>query len=148
MVLSMRRQRQKLILGGIIILSGIGALIVYSFNQSLVYDHSVAEFLADPGLQRSNCRIYGKVAPASVERETGGIGVRFKVTDGSQWVPVIYAREVPDTFKEEGDVVVEGTLNTEGVFVAHNLLAKCPSKYEKETEAAQGSYGSPAAGTL
>ncbi len=144
----MRRQRQKLILGGIIILSGIGALIVYSFNQSLVYDHSVAEFMADPGLQRSNCRIYGKVAAASVVREPGVIGVRFAVTDGTHSVPVIYAREVPDTFKEEGDVVVEGTLNADGVFAAHHLLAKCPSKYEKEAEKAKDSYGSSGAGAL
>ena len=141
----MGRRRQKLILGGIIILTGIGALIVYSFNQSLVYDHSVAEFLADPALQRSNCRIYGKVAAASVVRETGGIGLRFAVTDGERSVPVAYAREVPDTFKEEGDVVVEGMLNAEGVFVAHHLLAKCPSKYEKEASTAGRPYGSTGA---
>jgi cytochrome c-type biogenesis protein CcmE len=144
----MRRQRQKLILGGIIILSGLGALIVYSFNQSLVYDHSVPEFMGNPGLQRSNCRIYGKVAAASVVREPGGIGVRFTVTDGTHSIPVIYAREVPDTFKEEGDVVVEGMLNAEGVFAAHHLLAKCPSKYEKEAQEAEGSYGSAGAGAI
>jgi cytochrome c-type biogenesis protein CcmE len=27
-------------------------------------------------------------------------------------------------------VVVEGVLGPDGVFVAHTLLAKCPSKYE------------------
>ena len=119
----MRRQRQKLILGGIIILSGLGALIVYSFNQSLVYDHSVAEFMGNPGLQRSNCRIYGKVAAASVVREPGGIGVRFTVTDGTHSVPVIYAREVPDTFKEEGDVVVvAGKGHEQGQYVLDQVI--------------------------
>ncbi len=128
----MSRQRGKVLIGGAIILGGIGALIVYSFNQNLVYDHSVSEFLADPALQRSNCRIYGKVQEGSVRRETDGIGVSFAVTDGEQSVPVVYGREVPDTFKENGDVVVEGTLDAHGVFKAHNLLAKCPSKYEGE----------------
>jgi cytochrome c-type biogenesis protein CcmE len=74
--------------------------------------------------------------------------VRFAVTDGTRSVPVIYAREVPDTFKEEGDVVVEGMLNADGVFAAHHLLAKCPSKYEKEAEAAKGSYGPTGTGAL
>ncbi|MFQ5701202.1 MAG: cytochrome c maturation protein CcmE [Acidobacteriota bacterium] len=126
------RKRYQLLVGGIIILGGIASLIVYSFNQDLVYDHSVSEFLADASLQRSNCRIFGKVAPRSIRREAHGIGVSFKVTDGERSVPVIYAKEIPDTFREDGDVVVEGSLAADGVFHAHNLLAKCPSKYEKE----------------
>jgi cytochrome c-type biogenesis protein CcmE len=72
------------------------------------------------------------VKTASIQRASGGIGVSFEVTDGARSVPVIFAKEVPDTFKENGDVVVEGRLDANGVFLAHNLLAKCPSKYEKE----------------
>ena len=128
----MPRKRLQLLVGGIIILGGLGGLIVYSFNQSLVYDHSVEEFLADPALKSSNCRIYGKVKEGSVLRRPDGVGVSFAVTDGTRWVQVAYGREVPDTFKENGDVVVEGTLDSQGVFQAHNLLAKCPSKYEAE----------------
>ena len=137
----MERRRSKLLIGSIIILSGIGGLIVYSFNQSLVYDHSVGEFLADQSLQTSNCRIYGKVESDSVLRSQDGLGVSFAVTDGQSSVPVYYAREVPDTFKEDGDVVVEGRLDSEGVFQAHNLLAKCPSKYESEGLEEQASDG-------
>ncbi len=128
----MNRRRSKLILGGIVILGGIGSLIVYSFNQSLVYDHSVSEFVADRSLQTSSCRIYGKVMPDSIVWSPDRLGVSFAVTDGTNSVPVHYAREVPDTFKENGDVVVEGRLDGKGVFQAHNLLAKCPSKYESE----------------
>lgn len=138
----MDRRRSKLLIGGIIILSGIGGLIVYSFNQNLVYDHSVAEFLADRSLQASNCRIYGKVRADSVVLSRDGIGVSFAVTDGERSIPVRYAKEVPDTFKENGDVVVEGRLDAEGVFQAHNLLAKCPSKYESEGMEEQA-YGDP-----
>jgi cytochrome c-type biogenesis protein CcmE len=137
----MTRKRLQLMIGGFIILGGIGGLIVYSFNQSLVYDHSVAEYLADKSLQHTNSRIYGKVKPDSVVRPSTGVGVSFAVTDGERSVPVVFAREVPDTFKENGDVVVEGTMSRDGVFKAHNLLAKCPSKYEKE-----GMEGQPQAG--
>lgn len=144
----MSRKRLQLIVGGIIILGGIGGLIVYSFNQSLVYDHSVAEFLSDRSLQQANCRVYGKVKADSVVRASGGIGVSFSITDGVQSVPVTYAREVPDTFKENGDVVVEGRLDHDGVFRAHNLLAKCPSKYEAEGVDAPARAGvSPGSGS-
>ncbi|HKY33623.1 MAG TPA: cytochrome c maturation protein CcmE [Candidatus Polarisedimenticolia bacterium] len=143
----MARKRLQLIIGGIIILGGIGGLIVYSFNQSMVYDHSVAEFLGDPVLRTSHCRIYGKVKADSILRSPDGIGVSFAVTDGSRWVPVVYGREVPDTFKENGDVVVEGRLDGKGVFQARNLLAKCPSKYEGEgTEHPAEAEGGPPAG--
>jgi cytochrome c-type biogenesis protein CcmE len=128
----MNRKRLQVVIGGIIILGGIGGLIVYSFNQNLVYDHSVAEYLADPALQHTNCRIYGQVKPDSIVLASGGIGVRFAVTDGVAEVPVVFAKEVPDTFKENGDVVVEGRRGADGVFQARTLLAKCPSKYEKE----------------
>ena len=150
---AMTRKRLQLMIGGIIILSGIAGLIVYSFNQSLVYDHSVAEYLADNNLHHANCRIYGKVKPDSVVRLASGIGVSFVVTDGEQSVPVAFAKEVPDTFKENGDVVVEGILDASGVFRAHNLLAKCPSKYEKEgvegqpPEAGAGSSGYSGSGS-
>jgi len=142
----MTRRQRRLAIGGAIILTGVGGLIVYSFNQSLVYDHSVAEYLADTSLQRTNCRIYGKVKPESVVRASGGIGVSFAVTDGARSIPVVYAREVPDTFKENGDVVVEGKLDGGGVFRAHHLLAKCPSKYESEGVESRPAVALPSAG--
>ena len=122
----------SMVLGFAFLYAPIIILIVYSFNQSLVYDHSVSEFLADRSLQSSNCRIYGKVEPDTIVRSPDRLSVSFAVTDGSNSVPVRYGREVPDTFKENGDVVVEGRLDADGVFQAHNLLAKCPSKYESE----------------
>ena len=128
----MPKKRLRFVIGGTLILGGIGGLIVYSFNQSLVYDHSVSEYLESPSLRASHCRIYGKVKPNSVARHRDGIGVSFAVTDGVLSIPVTYSKEVPDTFKEDGDVVVEGKLDGAGVFQASNLLAKCPSKYEGE----------------
>src|SRR5262245_23689824 len=141
----MPKKKLRFLIGGTLILGGIGGLIVYSFNQSLVYDHSVSEYLASPSLRASHCRIYGKVKPNSVARHRDGIGVSFAVTDGTLSIPVRYAKEVPDTFKEDGDVVVEGRLDGEGVFQAANLLAKCPSKYEGEGVRQGG--GESAAGT-
>jgi cytochrome c-type biogenesis protein CcmE len=38
---------------------------------------------------------------------------------------------VPDTFKDEAEVVLKGTLTPDGFTVEPNgVMAKCPSKYE------------------
>ena len=52
------------------------------------------------------------------------------MTDGEHELRVSYDRETPDTFVDGSEVVVEGSLGPNGVFVARTLLAKCPSKYE------------------
>jgi cytochrome c-type biogenesis protein CcmE len=42
-----------------------------------------------------------------------------------------YTGVVPDTFKNDAEVVLKGTLSPEGFTVAPNgVMAKCPSKYE------------------
>ncbi len=50
---------------------------------------------------------------------------------------VVYrSLETPDLFKDGAEVVVEGRLQGRGgdaVFVADNVMAKCPSKFQAET---------------
>ncbi|NIQ00058.1 MAG: hypothetical protein GWM98_06255, partial [Nitrospinaceae bacterium] len=50
-------------------------------------------------------------------------------------LPVVYKGVTPDMFEGGREVVVEGTLGTDGVFHANTLLTSCPSKYEAEKEA-------------
>ena len=48
-----------------------------------------------------------------------------------QIIPVVYQGIIPDTFKDDSEVVVEGAYDSsEELFHATVLLAKCPSKYE------------------
>jgi cytochrome c-type biogenesis protein CcmE len=59
-------------------------------------------------------------------------GLRFTVRDvkGAATVPVLYKGSVPDLFRTDRDVVVDGRLRN-GLFVAvpNTLVTKCPSKY-------------------
>jgi cytochrome c-type biogenesis protein CcmE len=71
-----------------------------------------------------------------VGRVTGdahGSGLRFALRDvqGTATVPVVYKGTVPDLFRTDRDVVMEGRLR-DGVFVATpgTLVTKCPSKYQ------------------
>ena len=53
---------------------------------------------------------------------------------GDTSLPVVYSGVVPDAFKQNADVVVEGSLTRAGTFEADSLLVKCPSKYEAAPE--------------
>ncbi len=72
----------------------------------------------------------GKVVPGSVQ--TMGEVTRFRLRDveGTATVPVTYAGGLPDQFKADRDLRVNGRLR-QGVFVGEpgTMVTKCPSKY-------------------
>ncbi len=95
-------------------------------------------------------RIHAYVVAGSIERDVSAKQVRFAVqndpphaggtTRGA--LPILYrSLETPDLFKDGAEVVVEGRIDGEGsqvVFLADNVLAKCPSKFQaEEREAAE-----------
>ncbi len=128
----MGRKGVQFTFGLIIIAGGLVALAGVSFKQNLVYYITVGEFLDRKGsLPPQGFRVNGNVVKGSVQRAGEGISVTFAITDGARSMPVVYARELPDTFKDGAEVVVEGTADAKGTFHARTLLAKCPSKYEK-----------------
>jgi cytochrome c-type biogenesis protein CcmE len=58
--------------------------------------------------------------------------LRFTLIEGTESMPVYYQGVVPDTFNETYEIVIEGELGASGIFEAHTLMPKCPSKYESE----------------
>ena len=95
-------------------------------------------------------RVHGYVADDSIQRDLAGKQVRFRVQNdpphaapsGSgeaiATLPVVYTSlETPDLFKHGAEVVVEGYLEglgNEAIFVADNVLAKCPSKFQARSD--------------
>lgn len=122
--------KKKFLIGGVIILLAISYLGYIGFKGSATYYYTISELMEQSGsIQGNNVRITGQVASDSVERELGGLKLRFTISDGRNSLPVVYNGAVPDTFKADSDVVVEGRLNSEGVFQAETIVTKCPSKY-------------------
>ena len=117
-------------------------LIVVGMNRpgGMVYYLTVTEFaqLEHPG--NGDSRINGSVLTGTIDRLPTGLDASFVISDGTTSIPVSYHGVIPDTFVDQAPVVVEGRLQDDGTFVAHTLLAKCPSKYEA---AENGSAGSP-----
>lgn len=138
------------------LVAGFAILFGVGLRGSMVYYLTVSEYLdrhshEDLG---ENFRVNGNVVRGTIERAPGGMGARFRMTDGKTEMPVTYARETPDTFVDGSEVVVEGRMGADGLFEAHTLLAKCPSKYESSAAgrdqlkaALQEKAGHPAAGT-
>ena len=74
-------------------------------------------------------RLGGMVKAGSFVRVAESLDVSFVVTDFAQEVTVRYSGLLPDLFREGQGVVATGKLNTEGVFVAENILAKHDENY-------------------
>ena len=72
----------------------------------------------------------------SVTRKPSSLEYRFQVESNGQVVQATYKGVVPDTFKDDAEVVLKGTLGPDGFSVAPNgVMAKCPSKYEPQSVA-------------
>jgi len=112
-------------------------------GSSFQYFQTLDEYLAaGPPRSGQALRLHGYVAVESIERNLEGKSVAFRVQNdpphatgpGDQMLTVVYpSLETPDLFKDGAEVVLEGRIENQGagpVFVADNVLAKCPSKFE------------------
>lgn len=79
-------------------------------------------------------RVHGVVRKGSVEMDRVGLWARFEMSGGGAGMPVRYEGAIPDMFEEGREVIVEGSLSADGVFVADVLLTKCASKYQSRSE--------------
>jgi cytochrome c-type biogenesis protein CcmE len=71
------------------------------------------------------------IGPLTGDAHAGGLHFKLRQIGGSATVPVVYTGTVPDLFRANRHVVVDGQLK-DGVFVAvpGTLVTKCPSKYQ------------------
>ena len=93
-------------------------------------------------------RIKGNVAHGTHQNESGSSEHRFVVEGEINKVKVFFKGAIPDVFKEGGEVVATGSFDKEGVLIATEVTAKCPSKYEQdnispETRKRMGIDGQP-----
>lgn len=140
----MRIPHAKFVFAGALIIGAICYLMFSGINDSMVYYYTVSELKgASAKLNGQGVRVSGHVQPGSIDADKSGTRVEFVVfeKENGNTVPVIYEGIIPDTFKDNAEVVVEGIYSsTEGNFKAKTLLAKCPSKYEEQGSEHPGDY--------
>ncbi len=124
-----RHKRLLLVLTGLVVIGVAAFFVLRAFNENLVFFYTPSQIANHEAPTNKNFRIGGMVVDQSLKREPGGLKVEFVVTDTAQSVPVQYSGILPDLFKEGKGVVAEGHLNTHGVFIASQVLAKHDENY-------------------
>ena len=125
----------KILIGIIVIGGGIGYFMLQAMQSSWSYYYSVDDFVANEAAAQSlSLRIVGKVKQGTVARDPEKMNLSFLLAGTDSNVPVQYEGSVPDNFIEGGEVVVEGRLDTTGVFRADMLMTKCESKYKAKVK--------------
>ncbi|RIK44603.1 MAG: cytochrome C biogenesis protein CycJ [Chloroflexi bacterium] len=123
----------KLLIAGGVLLAAVAFLVFNAMGSSMAYFVTVGEMQASgKDLTGQQLRVGGHVEPGSIARSGFGDELRFSVTDGATTLPVVYNGTVPDIFKDDVEVVVEGTMRPDGTLEASSVLTKCPSKFEAE----------------
>ena len=112
------------------LLTAFGVLMYTTLGESMQYYKYVDEVVAQPATwQDKNLQVHGHVVPGSIGRKRDSLDYRFEIQRNGQKLTAFYTGVVPDTFKDDSEVVLTGRLTSEG-FVATDMTAKCPSKYE------------------
>ncbi len=104
-------------------------LILFSLKQNINVFVTPSEITAKQRGSEYTMRLGGLVKAGSLKHDPSGLGVSFVVTDLKRDLPVHYEGVLPDLFREGKGVIAEGTLDTNGVFTASQVLAKHDENY-------------------
>src|SRR5690242_15863741 len=121
-----------------VLVLAFAGLLWSTLRDGTEYFKNVDEVLKDQQAWHDKpLQLHGYVVPGSIFRKRDSLEYRFKVQNSppraEQGAPpsiveASYTGIVPDTFKDEAEVVLKGTLTTEGFQTAPNgVVAKCPS---------------------
>jgi cytochrome c-type biogenesis protein CcmE len=114
-----------------IVLGTLIYLAVAGGASNATYYKTIAE-LSQMGHQAygKRLRVGGDVESGSIQR--AGREVRFVLTQDKNRLTVAYAGAdpLPDTFRDGAQALADGKLDSDGVFRAGKIQAKCASKYE------------------
>ncbi|RDX35913.1 cytochrome c maturation protein CcmE [Kangiella sp. HD9-110m-PIT-SAG07] len=139
-----RRNKLIAIIGGLLLLSGAVALILYALSSNINHFYPPTEVSQGKAPLNKTIRVGGLVAYNSVKRADDGLDVAFTVTDNQSSLQVQYEGILPDLFKEGQGVIAEGQLINKTQFKATKVLAKHDEKYmPPEVEQSLEKYGHP-----
>jgi cytochrome c-type biogenesis protein CcmE len=132
----MKRKQLKFAIGSLVIVLTLSYLAYSGYQESKTYYHTVPEIYAMKDRAYDlRLQVSGDVLPGSIKRD--GKTVSFIIGAEPRILQVKYVGRdpLPDTLIDRATAMATGKLGRDGVFVADTMLAKCASKYEKETAA-------------
>lgn len=108
-----------------------GILLYTTLGESMQYYKYVDEVVASPSSwSGKKLQVHGYVVPGSIGRKRDKLEYKFSIQRNGKTLQAFYTGAVPDTFKDDSEVVLTGVLTADG-FMANDMTAKCPSKYEE-----------------
>jgi len=125
-----KRSRRKMLVAMVVFGVAIATVLALTaFDENLMYFYSPTEIHAGKAPADRAIRVGGLVVDGSVKREEQGLTVQFDLTDNAEVVPVSYTGILPDLFREGQGIVAMGRINSDGLFVADEVLAKHDENY-------------------
>lgn len=153
----LRSNQIKFIISGGLFIIAVIILIVSATRTTAEFFLTVEELISSQeDLQSQNIRVSGAVLgdsiqfdpetgllhftiahiPAddeltNVEGELSRVLHQAVIDPDNPRLAVVYEGAKPDMLRNEAQAIITGQLNSDGVFIAQELLLKCPSKYEE-----------------
>jgi cytochrome c-type biogenesis protein CcmE len=124
-------RKKRLVLIGLMV-AGISVatwLALSAFDDNLMFYFSPSEVAAGKAPTQHPFRVGGLVMADSVKNKPDGLTTAFTVTDNAEQVTVEYTGILPDLFREGQGIVAIGELNSDGIFIASEVLAKHDENY-------------------
>ena len=123
-----RHKRMGFLIVGLAVL-GVAAIMVFrALDSNMSYFYSASEVVDNKAPTDHVFRLGGMVVKGSLKRGEG-LTVHFTVTDNAHNVNVQYTGILPDLFQEGQGVIAQGKLNSNGEFIADEVLAKHDETY-------------------
>lgn len=148
-----RKNRLYLAAFLLVAVGGTAAALMLALGENMNLFYEPAEVVAGVAPRGEVIRAGGMVEEGSVVRSTDSLDVRFVLSDraGAEFT-VRYTGILPDLFREGQGILVEGQLEPNGVFAAHEVLAKHDENYMSpelvDMMARESESGSESSGSL
>jgi cytochrome c-type biogenesis protein CcmE len=143
------RVRLRFIVGAGLIVAAVAYLIVAAIQSTSEYYLTVNEVSTRRAeLTGQALRIAGRVKPGTISWDPRTLTLKFAIipppaqgktgvtpvaqaapADAPSFAVICKGEPKPDMFAANRDVIVQGTLGSDGVIAATQVLTKCPSKY-------------------
>ena len=131
-------RKVRIIAVAVLFLVGVAYLATGAFNAATVRFMSVDEVVQNEMPSDTKpIGVLGKLVPGSYIKSPDGVTANFRLKDefGSTELPVSYSGEVGQVFfNDHSEIILNGTLGSDGVLNAETLTVRCPSKYLTEQE--------------
>tara|TARA_Y100000590_G_scaffold263475_1_gene295663 strand:+ start:523 stop:960 length:438 start_codon:yes stop_codon:yes gene_type:complete len=130
--MTIRFQRLLLILLSLVFLTTSVLLILFNSKKNLVFFYTPSELLDSNIEINDKVRLGGFVKKNSIIN-LGNNKYNFIITDNKNSLEITYTGLLPDLFREEQGVVVEGILKRNNVVAASVVFAKHDENYIPES---------------